>query len=107
MRYWETAKLCELLDFVIGGDWGKDPSLEDEDLIDVYCIRGTELRDWKRDRGATAAHRKVKRSSLQKRELRSGDLILEVSGGGPEQPVGRVELIDDSVIATNETFPKI
>ena len=30
-----------------------------------------------------------------------GDIILEVSGGGPEQPVGRVEIITKEVINSN------
>src|SRR5699024_9186852 len=73
----------------------------------VYCIRGTELRNWKTERARTAAHRKIKKRSLEKRQLAEGDLILEVSGGGPEQPVGRVERIDRSVLSQNSEYPKV
>ncbi|MGY6630666.1 MAG: restriction endonuclease subunit S [Wenzhouxiangella sp.] len=104
---WVSANLQELVTFVIGGDWGKAPDFEDNDYVDVFCIRGTELRDWHAARGQTAAHRRIKRSSLEKRQLQEGDLILEVSGGGPEQPVGRVELIDKQALGTNPGFPKI
>lgn len=107
MDHWESAKLHEIVAFVIGGDWGKDPSVNGNDYVDVFCIRGTELRNWHAERGITAAHRKIKRSSLEKRQLREGDLILEVSGGGPEQPVGRVEHIDRQVLANNPDYPKI
>ncbi|WP_256819597.1 restriction endonuclease subunit S [Pseudomonas putida] len=107
MKHWGSAKLHELVTFVIGGDWGKDPSADDDGYVDVFCIRGTELREWQTDRGKTAAHRKIKRSSLAKRQLQEGDLILEISGGGPDQPVGRVERIDCQTLAQNPEFPKI
>jgi type I restriction enzyme S subunit len=101
------VQLHELIEFVIGGDWGKSADYGHDDWTDVYCIRGTELRDWKTDRGRTAAHRRIKSNSLSKRRLEEGDLILEVSGGGPEQPVGRVELIDRQVLNQNSQFPKV
>lgn len=104
---WETAKLKDLVSFVIGGDWGKAPDFEHEDYVDVLCIRGTELREWHAQRGETAAPRKIKASSLKKRQLSEGDLILEVSGGGPEQPVGRVELIDKQTLSHIADVPKI
>lgn len=106
MEQWESAKLHELVTFVIGGDWGEEPSIDHDDYVDVYCIRGTELRDWHTERGRTAAHRKIKRSSLEKRQLREGDLILEASGGGPQQPVGRVERVDRQALAENPEHPK-
>lgn len=104
---WESAHLGELIESVIGGDWGKAPEAVDDDYVDVACIRGTELKNWHRGRGETAALRRVKKSSLIKRQLAIGDIILEVSGGGPEQPVGRVELIDRAALATNPGYPKI
>src|SRR5439155_16182317 len=60
--------------------------------------RGTEFKDWGDEKGSTAAERCIKVSSLKKRRLQKGDLILEVSGGGPNQPVGRTILIDDETL---------
>ena len=107
MEAWATAQLKELVSFVIGGDWGKAPDHDDPNYIDVLCIRGTELRDWKSERGASAVPRRIKANSLTKRKLKEGDLILEVSGGGPDQPVGRLELIDKPAMAHHVDMPRI
>ncbi|HAT1815649.1 restriction endonuclease subunit S [Legionella pneumophila serogroup 1] len=104
---WSSATLEELLVYVLGGDWGKDGTFDDPDYINVLCIRASELRHWDEERGQTAALRKVKKSSLEKRELREGDIILEISGGGPEQPVGRTVLIDRTVLSKKPEYKKI
>lgn len=105
---WSLAKLSELYSFVIGGDWGKGPDEDlDADYEQVYCIRGSELRNWKQEKGSSASLRKVKSSSLAKRKLEIGDIILEISGGGPEQPVGRTALIDEDVLAFEPDTPKV
>lgn len=104
---WAIAQLRDLIDFVIGGDWGKAPDFDHEDYVDVLCIRGTELRTWSEDKGSSAAPRRIKKASLLKRELQEGHVILEVSGGGPEQPVGRIELIDKAAMAHNRGTPRI
>jgi len=104
---WEAVALDELISFVIGGDWGKAPNYEHEDYTEVFCIRGTEIKRWRQEKGATAALRRIKKASLEKRMLNEGDIILEVSGGGPEQPVGRVELVDAQALAQNSDTPKI
>lgn len=104
---WSKVALEELLVFVLGGDWGKDEHFYDPDYVDVLCIRASELKNWDSERGETAAKRKVKRSSLEKRELFEGDILVEISGGGPEQPVGRTVLIDRSVLSKNASTKKI
>ncbi|MFP5285780.1 MAG: restriction endonuclease subunit S, partial [Thermoanaerobaculia bacterium] len=48
----------------------------------------------------TAAERVVKRASLEKRQLRAGDLVVEISGGGPDQPVGRTLLVDEEALGS-------
>ncbi len=100
-------ELKELFDFVIGGDWGKDADYKDDNYSLAYCIRGSEFRNWKEEKGKTASLRKIKTSSINTRKLIEGDLIVEISGGGPEQPVGRTVLIDKSVLAFKPDIPKI
>ena len=95
---WVKTELQSLISFVIGGDWGKDLIIEDEDYDVVYCIRGAEFKNWNEDKGRTASLRKVKSSSINKRKLYVGDILLEISGGGPEQPVGRTVLIEETVL---------
>ncbi|MTI81256.1 MAG: hypothetical protein FH758_10295 [Firmicutes bacterium] len=94
---WIEVEFKLLFSYVIGGDWGKSLDYVDDEYETVYCIRGAEFKNWKEEKGKTASLRKVKRNSLKKRELAIGDILLEISGGGPDQPVGRTVLIDNSV----------
>ncbi|WP_323750374.1 restriction endonuclease subunit S [Marinobacter sp.] len=100
---WQSEALENLLAHVIGGDWGKVPDHQEEGYQCVACIRGSEFRNWARDSGRTAVVRKVKENSLEKRSLLPGDILLEISGGGPDQPVGRTVLINQSVLDQFDT----
>jgi len=95
---WGNASLEEVSIHIIGGDWGKDPDFIDQGYESVACIRGAEFKNWKRDFGKTAVNRKVKFSSLSTRNLLKNDILVEISGGGPDQPVGRTVLIDENVL---------
>lgn len=104
---WDSIQLKDLFSFVLGGDWGKEPEYSDKDFKTVFCIRGTEFKRWSKEKGATSVERKVKNSSAEKRKLKSGDILIEISGGGPEQPVGRTVLIDDAALKHNPDYPKV
>jgi len=104
---WEKTELENLIQYVIGGDWGKDVSHQDADFQLAYCIRGSEIKDWDEEKGKTASLRKLKRSSIEKRKLLEGDILVEISGGGPEQPVGRTVMIDKSVLSFEPEVPKV
>lgn len=96
---WAHARLNKVVNSTLGGDWGKEPDKMGKDFARVRVIRGTDFRTWARNRATGAAERCIKVSSLEKRKLRKGDLVLEVSGGGPDQPVGRTVLIDDDALS--------
>ncbi len=104
---WTVAPLEQLIEFALGGDWGKDDDFNHPDYVPVRCIRASELRSWETEKGLTAAKRMIRLASFEKRELVDGDILVEVSGGGPEQPVGRTVLIDKSVLAQNPHEKKI
>lgn len=96
---WAEAALEELVVHALGGEWGA--SCKDgvpAGAVRVSVLRGTEFKGWHDDKGATAAERAVKAASVAKRELRPGDLVIEISGGGPDQPVGRVLFIDEEAV---------
>lgn len=98
---WTEATLEELVIHALGGEWGAEPGRVEEsaELVRVSVLRGTEFRDWKRDKGRGAAPRAIKRESLEKRRLAPGDLVVEISGGGAGQPVGRTLRIDEEALA--------
>lgn len=95
---WIEVELGELSLLELGGDWGKDPNIEDDEYLEAYCIRGSEFRYWEKDKGKTASLRKIKKDSIEKRNLILDDILVEISGGGPEQPVGRTVVIEHSVL---------
>ncbi|QGG89030.1 restriction endonuclease [Agrobacterium sp. MA01] len=99
---WTQVALEELFQIVLGGDWGSDPSDALDDSSLVRCIRASELRDWGTRKGKTAAIRRLKNSSIEKRRLRTGDILVEVSGGGPDQAVGRTVLITNEVLSADQ-----
>lgn len=106
-KHWQVKRLEELLTYFIGGDWGKDENFPDDSYDLAFCIRGSEIKNWEVEKGLTASLRKVRKSSIETRKLKEGDILVEISGGGPEQPVGRTVLIDKSVLNYQPHIPKI
>jgi type I restriction enzyme S subunit len=106
-KSWETSKLGELAVLVLGGDWGEASTFDSPEYQKALCIRGSEFRNWDVDKGSTAVFRKIKKSSLSSRTLKEGDILVEISGGGPEQPVGRTVVIDRAAIMRAPDVPKI
>jgi type I restriction enzyme, S subunit len=106
-KSWETAKLGELALLVLGGDWGEASTFDSPEYEEALCIRGSEFRNWDIDKGSTAVFRKIKKSSLSRRTLKEGDILIEISGGGPEQPVGRTVVMDRAALMQAQDKPKI
>jgi len=86
---WECATLMDLCTFANGLWAGKKPPFQQASVI-----RNTNFtRDCTLD-FSDIAHLDVEERQLRSRRLRTGDIILERSGGGPKQPVGRVALFE-------------
>ena len=87
---WEVVRLGDLLVLDQPGAWGQEPY--DDEAIPV--LRATNLtRDGRID-STRIVRRQLKDRDLANRQMVSGDILLERSGGGPGAPVGRVALID-------------
>ncbi|MFH1713459.1 MAG: restriction endonuclease subunit S, partial [Candidatus Jacksonbacteria bacterium] len=80
-----TKKLGEICDFQNGLWKGKKPPFKK-----VAVLRNTNFRNGGYLDLSNVAEIKVEKKQLINRLLQKGDLILERSGGGPTQPVGRV-----------------
>jgi len=86
---WEIKSLEEVCTFLNGLWTGKKPPYQT-----VGVIRNTNFtKDGKLD-DSEIVYLNVEQSQFAKRKLHFGDIILEKSGGGPKQPVGRVVLFD-------------
>lgn len=86
---WQTTTLGEACQFINGLWKGEVPP-----FTRVGVIRNTNFtKDGELD-DSDIAYLDVETKKFVKRRLQAGDLILEKSGGGPKQPVGRVVLFD-------------
>lgn len=102
---WSEISLAEVVVHRVGGEWGED--CPGEGRVQVRVVRGTEFRAWERDKAKDAAVRWILSTRLASRELRAGDIVIEISGGGPEQPVGRTLLIDQETLCQEPELPLI
>lgn len=85
----DSLKLSDVLETQIGGAWGDLPGSGE---FEVKVLRATEMDKLGRLNLTSAVDRSVTMSQYVSRELIPGDLVMEKSGGGPNQPVGRVGL---------------
>lgn len=89
MKGWKYQKLGDICD-VMNGLWtGKK-----EPFIKVAVIRNTNFSKDCRLKLDDVAFIDVEAKQFATRKLRSGDIIIEKSGGSDKQPVGRAVLFD-------------
>lgn len=89
---WETKTLEELLSEHYPGDWG-----EERGLHMARVLRSTNLTREGRLDVADVAMRALSPLKASTLAPKQGDILLERSGGGPGQPVGRVGFIEDDM----------
>ena len=99
----ETFSIVKMKDVIgqyIGGGWGNDD--EDKNYsVGAFVIRGTDFPYVKKGDLSTCPFRYHKPSNYTARQLKLNDIILEVSGGTAEQPVGR------SILVTEDTLKRL
>ncbi len=86
---WEICSLRELLTAHFPGDWG-----EDRGAHMVGVLRSTNLTNNGWLDLSDVAMRGLPPERAEILAPRQGDILLERSGGGPKQPVGRVGIVD-------------
>jgi type I restriction enzyme S subunit len=86
---WQTKTLEEACQFSSGLWKGENPP-----FVRIGVIRNTNFTKEGTLNDSDIAYLDVEVKKYEKRRLQFGDIILEKSGGGPKQPVGRVALFD-------------
>ena len=101
----EKPKLKELVTHSVAGDWGKD---EKENLADNYkrclVIRATEfdnLYNLNLD-NSRVKYRLINTDKLDRMDIQENDLLIEKSGGSPDQPVGRISILTNEILKTHQ-----
>lgn len=99
--HWRVDRLKWSIHGVFNGVWGDEPNGVD----DIICAR---VADFDRTRlkviGAPPTLRAVESKERANRLLRKGDLLIEKSGGGDNQPVGCVVHFDHDYQAVCSNF---
>lgn len=99
--HWEVGRLRSTVAAKLAGVWGEEP----DGRNDVPCVRVVDFdRVTLRVTIDRPTLRSVDPQTLHARCLRAGDLLLEKSGGGEQQPVGAVVLYDHEVMAVCSNF---
>ena len=97
----QTYSISDIIETYISGDWGNDePS--DEIACAVSCIRGADIVPIYNSEYSNIPHRYISKSSLDKRALQEGDIVIEKSGGSPTQSTGRVVYISRELLEAKQ-----
>lgn len=90
-------KMQDAFDCYVSGGWGEE---EQSDVFSekANVIRGADFPNvWKYDVSSCPC-RFHKKSNYKARQLEDGDIVMEISGGTSEQPVGRTVLVTQDLI---------
>ena len=97
IQYKKLTDICE----IITGEWGTEITENSQNIVSV--IRTTNfLNNGKIDiQNKELIKREIDKKKIEQKQLKRGDIIIEKSGGSPNQPVGRVVFFDFN---SNEVF---
>lgn len=92
---WGARPLRSLLTENLSGDWG-----DDEGEVTLSILRSTNFTDSGTVNLADVARRRFSTPKAAKIQVQPHDILVERSGGGPKQPVGRVVMIREPMPET-------
>lgn len=87
-----VLKQNEVISDYIGGGWGEDDESSNFP-IQSAVVRGTDFPNFLKGDISSCPIRFHKKSNYDSRVIKGDDIILEVSGGTQEQPVGRIVIV--------------
>lgn len=93
----KIEKMKNVIDDYIGGGWGE----ETKDKMysqDAYVIRGADFPYVSNGEAETCVYRYHKVSNYKQRKLEEDDIIIEISGGTEEKPVGRTIIVTKGIL---------
>ncbi len=93
------SRMNEVFSYYIGGGWGEEQQSK-EFPDEASVIRGADFPNVWHYNVSSCPRRFHKAKNYAARQLQAGDIIMEISGGTSEQPVGR------TVLATKELIER-
>ena len=94
---WSTGTFSELIKSTLNGDWGKEAPTGNN-IEKVYCIRGADIPEVKAGNKGKMPTRYILPKNFSTKQLTSGDIVVEISGGSPTQSTGRCTAITQSLL---------
>lgn len=89
---WQAKPLRSLIGKQFSGDWGSDEGEQGVSVIRSTNFTGSGSLDF-----SDVATRYFNQNKAEAFGLNKGDLLVERSGGGPDQPVGRIGFITEDL----------
>jgi len=90
--HWQKRRVKSVMDYIVNGIWGED-SVGDKN--DIVCVRVADFDMSKLGISKeNLTQRNINMSQQNNRILSQNDILIEKSGGGEKQTVGRVISID-------------
>ncbi|WP_439880736.1 restriction endonuclease subunit S [Pontibacter sp. MBLB2868] len=86
------VEIRKLIKTSVPGEWGSEP-IGDE--LDFIVLRSTNFTNKGIVNAKDIVLRNIPASKISSRKLNKGDILLEKSGGSPDQPVGRVVYFEE------------
>lgn len=101
--HWEELRIKDIINYNLNGFWGEDPKNDENDCL---CIRVADfdMKKYSINIDENLTKRNIKLNPADKRFLKKGDILLEKSGGGEKQPVGRAIQYNHDDIAVCSNF---
>ena len=100
-----TLKLEEFIIQSIAGDWGTEDIKENLSPEYQKClvIRATEFDNFYNLNldNSRVIFRLIQTKKLRKIDIQANDLLIEKSGGSPDQPVGRIAIISEELLKSH------
>lgn len=96
-RGWNKVSIGTLFKTDIGGDWGKEASIDDYS-VKAAVIRGTDFGNISNGDISRIPIRYIRNTDYIKKKVINGDILLEISGGSKDQPTGRTLFVSDDIL---------
>lgn len=94
---WEVKSWGNLEGECLAGDWGEDVA-STEAPRRSYILRGTDIPALQSGGKGECPARYLSDNSLKRRQLKPGDIVIEISGGSKGQPTGRSIFITQEIL---------
>ncbi|WP_353948328.1 restriction endonuclease subunit S [Sporolactobacillus sp. Y61] len=94
---WKVGHFSNFIEDIIGGDWGK-PNQQGNYIRRVNILRGADILEIKKGNMGSLPVRYILEKNYKKKELKPGNLVIEISGGSPTQSTGRITYVSNEIL---------